>query len=108
MKSNLDRFLSLVPFTKKNRMIALRRRRDQGLLPGDRGLLFLHRLEQVGVDPDYVRVAMPELFGEFAQRCRGCAEKGTCSQDAASDSFNERVVAYCPNTPKIDDLILKK
>ena len=107
--SSLEHFGRLIRFTNRNRLLALRRRRrDQGRLPGDQEHLLRHRLDDAGLDPDYVRVVRPALFDELAQGCRACGENEQCARDIASADFGERVVEYCPNTPKIDALIVKK
>ena len=105
---DIRRLFRFWPFTKADRLLARRRRGDQATTAGDRGLLLIKRLEDAGIDPGYVHTAMPDLFGKLAHTCRNCDGKAQCSVDAAGDQFNERAVAYCPNTERIDALILKK
>lgn len=81
--------------------------RRQRLDPA-RGLFLIQRLENLGIDPDYVRVAKPELFATLATACRNCAGTATCARDLAMPDFNDRAVAYCPNTARIDALLVRK
>lgn len=73
-----------------------------------RGLFLLQRLENIGIDADYVRIMRPELFAELAAACRKCADTPTCAHDLNLPDFNDRCVAYCPNTARVDALLLRK
>lgn len=102
------RLRSLLPLLAGKRFFARRRTPDQMTGPGDRGLMLFQRLEEAGLDPGYIHATQPGLFQDLAQTCCGCGYKGRCSHDLATSEFNERVVAYCPNTERIDELIVKK
>ncbi len=73
-----------------------------------RELFLLQRLENLGIDADYARVSRPELFDKLATACRNCADTATCAHDLNMPDFNDRCVAYCPNTARIDALLLRK
>lgn len=77
-------------------------------LDPSRGLFLIQRLENLGVDPDYVQVAKPELFETLSAACRNCGSTSACARDLNAPDFNDRVVAYCPNTARIDALLLSK
>ena len=74
----------------------------------DTDLLLYHRLAQAGIDPDFVAKFEPALMEDMAQSCGHCGYTGRCARDLNEDDGNDQVAGYCPNTPKIDDLVIKK
>lgn len=66
------------------------------------------RLEAAGLDVDYLNVAAPELVAAIKRVCATCSDSDRCRHDLQMADANERVAAYCPNTPTIDDLQIER
>ncbi len=81
---------------------------DPATAPRNKDLLLYQRLEQAGLDAGYIEATDPALVGKLEQACSRCGYTGRCSRDLDEDDFNDRVAGYCPNTPKVDDMIIKK
>lgn len=65
------------------------------------------RLQAAGLDPGYVRVAEPATFCDLEQACSNCTEGTRCSNDLERGDANDRLAAYCSNTPTIDQMTVE-
>jgi hypothetical protein len=81
---------------------------DPATAPRNKDLFLYQRLEKAGLDADYIEATDPALVGNLEQSCSRCGYTGRCSRDLDEEDFNDRVAGYCPNTAKIDDMIIKK
>ncbi|MBA4171124.1 MAG: hypothetical protein C0511_00345 [Hyphomicrobium sp.] len=70
--------------------------------------LVVERLKAADLDPGFVRVAEPELFAELVATCSDCQCGDRCKSDFAEPDACEKVAAYCPNTPRVDELTVAK
>jgi hypothetical protein len=66
------------------------------------------RLEAAGLDVDYLNVAVPDLVAALKRVCATCNDSDRCKHDFQMPDGNERVAAYCPNTPTIDYLQIER
>jgi hypothetical protein len=91
--------------------------RDVGL--SDRDLLRLggsnrgpselmpQRLEQLHLDPAYVKSAHPATYRDLERVCSCCAASERCARDLASGDVESGMRDYCLNAPTIDALIVE-
>jgi hypothetical protein len=78
-------------------------RRDHGaseLLP--------QRLQQLGIDPEFVRQDAPTLFRDLARVCASCRESRRCERDLANGDVQAGMTAYCLNGPSLDLLTVSR
>ncbi len=70
--------------------------------------LVIKRLACADLDPGFVRAAQPELFAELVDTCSDCQCGDRCQSDFAEPDAGEKVAAYCPNTRRVDELLVAK
>jgi hypothetical protein len=92
--------------------------RDVGL--SDRDLLRLagsnqgpselmpQRLEQLYLDPAYVKLAHPAAFRDLERVCSCCTAPERCARDLANGDVEAGMRDYCLNAPTIDALIVEQ
>ena len=68
--------------------------------------LLPRRLELLGIDTGYVRLAMPTTFRDLARVCAACPASRRCRQDLARGDAERGLESYCLNGPTIDGLIV--
>lgn len=68
--------------------------------------LVVERLKAADLDPGFVRAAQPELFAELVDACGDCHCADRCKSDLTQPDAGEMLAAYCPNTPRIDELLV--
>lgn len=76
--------------------------------PAHPEVLVPQRIEAAGLDLDYEEAVEPGLMAQIKQVCAGCCQTTRCADDFKHENANDRVSAYCPNTPLIDALILER
>jgi hypothetical protein len=74
--------------------------------PGPSELL-PQRLEQLGLDPEFVRRAEPETYTDLTRTCASCADWRRCKHDLARGDVQAGMGDYCLNTPTIDALTVE-
>jgi hypothetical protein len=68
--------------------------------------LLPQRLELLGIDPEYVRQAMPTTFRDLARVCAACQASRRCRRDLARGDVQVGLESYCLNGPTTDVLTL--
>jgi hypothetical protein len=71
--------------------------------PGPSELL-PQRLEQLGLDPEYVRRGQPATYRDLARVCASCTDWRRCQKDLARGNVQAGMGHYCLNTHTIDAL----
>jgi len=66
--------------------------------------LICERLQQLRLDPDYIKVCCPSMYQELERVCESCKLHRLCAQDLASGDVESGMRSYCPNAPTIDAL----
>jgi hypothetical protein len=66
------------------------------------------RLELLGLDPGYVRVADPDTYEAMRQTCAACPSWRACARDLAHGNATRGLGSYCLNTARIDALIVER
>ena len=71
--------------------------------PGPSELL-PQRLEQLGLDTEFVRRGQPATYRDLARVCASCTDWRRCQKDLARGNVQARMGDYCLNTHTIDAL----
>ena len=66
------------------------------------------RLELLGLDPGYVRVANPDTYEAMRRTCAACPSWRACARDLARGNATRGLGSYCLNAARIDALILAR
>jgi hypothetical protein len=66
--------------------------------------LMPRRLKQLGVDPDYVQVALTATYQDLERVCATCKAWRCCARDLANDDVQAGMSSYCLNAFTIDTL----
>jgi hypothetical protein len=74
--------------------------------PGPSELL-PQRLEQLGLDPEFVRRGQPATYRDLARVCASCTDWRRCQKDLARGNVQAGMGAYCLNTHTIDALTVE-
>ena len=74
--------------------------------PGPSELL-PQRLEQLGLDPEFVRRAQPATYRDLARVCASCTDWRRCQKDLARGNVQAGIGDYCLNTHTIDALTVE-
>jgi hypothetical protein len=69
--------------------------------------LMPQRLQQLGLDPEFVRNAEPETYRDLARVCATCTAWRRCKRDLARDDVQAGMEAYCLNSATIDRLTVE-
>ena len=64
------------------------------------------RLQQLGLDPGYLKVCYPSLFQNLEMVCATCRSRRLCARDLARGDVESGMRRYCPNAPTIDALVV--
>ena len=70
--------------------------------------LMPQRLEQLGIDPAYVRYAMAATYRDLERVCTTCRSARRCARDLARGNVQAGMESYCPNSATIDSLLLDR
>ena len=70
--------------------------------------LMPQRLEQLHLDPDYVKHAHPAIYMDLQRVCAWCSASGRCARDLANGNVETGMRDYCLNAPTIDALIVER
>ena len=66
------------------------------------------RLEQLHLDPAYVKFAHPATYLDLQRVCAWCMASGRCARDLANGDVETGMRDYCLNAPTIDALIVEQ
>jgi hypothetical protein len=66
--------------------------------------LLPQRLQLLGIDPEYVRHALPTTFRDLVRVCASCQASRSCARDLARGDVQAGLEAYCLNGQTIDAL----
>jgi hypothetical protein len=66
--------------------------------------LLPHRLQLLGIDPEFVRHAAPATSRDLARVCASCKASRRCAHDLARGDVQAGMDGYCLNGPTIDAL----
>ena len=66
--------------------------------------LMPRRLQQLGLDPTYVKVARTATYRDLERVCATCKSSRRCARDLANGDVQAGMRAYCLNAPTIDAL----
>ena len=64
--------------------------------------LLSRRLQQLRLDPEYMKVCYPSVHEELKRVCASCKFQRIRAQDLASGDVESGMRIYCPNAPVID------
>ena len=70
------------------------------------GELMPWRLQQLGLDPGYVKVCCTSIYEDMQSVCASCKSRRLCARDLARGDVESGMRCYCPNEPTIDALII--
>jgi len=71
--------------------------------PGPSELLPL-RLQQLGLDPGFVKYALTATYRDLERTCATCTAWRRCARDLAKGDVQAGMGSYCLNAPSIDAL----
>lgn len=63
------------------------------------------RLNEAGVDINYVREAEPAIYGELQEVCRTCPHPEKCARELLRGNWETGLSEYCPNAAAVDEII---
>ncbi len=66
--------------------------------------LMPRRLQQLGLDPAYVKFARTATYRDLERVCATCRAWRRCARDLANDDAQVGMRGYCPNAPTINAL----
>jgi hypothetical protein len=72
------------------------------------GELMPRRLEQVGLDPAYMRHARPTTYRDLERVCATCKAWRRCARDLARGDVQAGMGTYCLNASTIDALLVER
>jgi hypothetical protein len=70
--------------------------------------LMPQRLEQLGLDPVYVKVARTATYRDLQRVCASCNGWRRCARDLANGDVQAGMSSYCLNAPTIDALVVER
>ena len=70
--------------------------------------LMPQRLEQLHLDPAYVKLAHPAAYRDLERVCSCCTASERCARDLANGDAEAGMRDYCLNAPTIDALIVER
>jgi len=62
------------------------------------------RLQQLGIDPGYVKYARTASYRDLERECTRCTSMRQCARDLARGDVKKGMQRYCPNAGSIDAL----
>ena len=81
--------------------------RAVGNHPGPSELMPL-RLQQLGLDPGFVKHAQSAAYRDLQRVCATCKSWRRCARDLGRGDVQAGMESYCPNAPTIDALTLDR
>ena len=78
-----------------------------GAHPGPSELLPL-RLQQLGMDPGFVKHSQTAAYRDLERVCATCNSWRRCARDLRRGGVQAGMESYCPNAPTIDALTLDR
>jgi hypothetical protein len=66
------------------------------------------RLDLLGLDPGYLRVAHPDTYEALQCSCAACPSWRACARDLARGNATRGLGSYCLNAARIDALIVER
>jgi hypothetical protein len=70
--------------------------------------LMPQRLEQLGLDPSYVKIAETAAYRDMERVCATCTAWRRCARDMAHGDVETGMHSYCLNAPTIDALLVER
>ncbi len=70
------------------------------------GELMPRRLQQLGLDPGYVKACCTSAYQDLERVCASCKSRRLCARDLARGDVESGMRSYCPNAPTIDALVV--
>jgi hypothetical protein len=70
--------------------------------------LMPRRLQELGLDPAYVRHARTATYQDLERVCASCKAWRRCARDLANGNVEAGMRSYCLNAPTIDALIVDR
>jgi len=64
------------------------------------------RLQQLGLDPGYVKVCRSSTYEDLERVCASCTRRQLCERDLARGDVESGMRSYCPGSSTIDALIV--
>ena len=64
------------------------------------------RLQQLGLDPGYVKMCCTSTYEDLERVCASCKSRQLCARDLARGDVASGMRSYCPGSPTIDALIV--
>jgi hypothetical protein len=68
--------------------------------------LMPQRLCVLGIDPEYVKHALPATYRDLERVCASCGFARRCERDLARADAQAGMNSYCLNAPTIDSLLV--
>jgi hypothetical protein len=84
----------------------LDRKSGRELYDGADGELMPWRLQQLGLDPGYVKMCCTSIYEDLQRVCASCKSRRLCARDLARGDVESGMPSYCPGSPTIDALIV--
>lgn len=78
-----------------------------GCHPGP-GELLPRRLEQLGLDPQYLMLFHMPAYRDLRKVCASCKSWRICARDLAGGDAQSGMESYCLNAPSIDVLVVER
>jgi hypothetical protein len=69
--------------------------------------LMPQRLKLLGLDPDYIRHALPAPYRDFERVCSHCRSWRRCARDMTNEDVQSGMDSYCLNAATIDALTVE-
>jgi len=70
--------------------------------------LMPQRLKQLGLDPSYIRHALPVAYRDLERVCSHCRSWQRCARDLGNGDVQSRMDSYCLNAGTIDALTVEQ
>jgi hypothetical protein len=70
--------------------------------------LMPRRLEELGLDPAYMKHARTATYRDLERVCASCKAWRRCARDLASGDIQAGMRSYCLNAPTIDALMVER
>ena len=70
--------------------------------------LMPQRLQQLGLDPAFVKHALPTTYRDLERVCAHCKSWRRCARDLSNDDVQAGMDGYCLNATTIDALIVDR
>jgi hypothetical protein len=64
------------------------------------------RLQQLGLDPGYVKVCHTSTYQHLERVCASCKCRRLCARDLARGDVESGMQSYCPDAATIDALVV--